>query len=66
MVKHNFLAGAGLAGSLLLAIAALDLSWGSGNAGLVHAIVGLFGVLMLAVSMTGYAGKGRAWTISRP
>jgi hypothetical protein len=57
MNERHANSGAGLAGALLIAMPVLDLSWGSGSAGVVHAIVGFFGLAMVAVSAAGHAGN---------
>jgi hypothetical protein len=42
--------GAGIAGSLLVAMPIVDVLLGGGVAGAVHATVGGFGLLMVAIS----------------
>jgi hypothetical protein len=59
MRRNDFAFGAGLAGALLVAIAAFDFAWVSDGLGPVHAIVGLSGGAMLAASFSaGLAGRG--------
>lgn len=48
--------GAGMAGTVLFAIPALDILLGGGAVGAVHAIVGSFALALLAISAAAGAG----------
>ena len=50
MLKFPFAPSAFLAGTLLLVVPVLDVVVGAGSLGVVHAIVGGFGVALLALS----------------
>ena len=55
MRNSNVSVGAGIAGALLLAVPVLRMILGVDAPGVVDAIVGLFGFILLAVSATGGA-----------
>jgi hypothetical protein len=57
MLKFRFSLSTFIAGLLLLAMPVLDLFVGSGAPSLVHAIVGGFGLAMLAISAAADAGS---------
>ena len=48
--------GAGLAGTALIAMSLLDLLLGTDSPGPVHAVVGSFGLVLLAISAAANAG----------
>jgi hypothetical protein len=57
MLKFRFSLGTFIAGLLLLAMPVLDMLVGGGAPSLVHAIVGGFGLAMLAISAAADAGS---------
>ena len=60
MLKFRLALSAFFAGILLLAMPVLDVVVGAGSLGLVHAIVGGFGLALLAVSAAANAGGDHA------
>lgn len=60
MLKFRIALSALFAGILLLAMPVLDVMLGAGSPGLVHAIVGGFGVALLAISAAAMRGGHHA------
>ena len=62
MRNSNVSLGAGIAGAVLLAVPVLHMILGASAPGVVDAIVGLFGFILLAVS----ASAGATWPDGSP
>jgi hypothetical protein len=60
MKNHENANGAGLAGSLLVALPVLDLFFGAGNFSKIHAVMGFFGLLLCGVAVVDNAGASHA------